>query len=62
VSLSPSISLSSKQVLTRGESKDIFITNQAYKFKIPSSLAPGNYIVRHELIALHSGISLHLPL
>lgn len=34
---------------------DAFITNQAYTFKVPSSLAAGNYIVRHELIALHSG-------
>lgn len=34
---------------------DAFITNKAYSFKIPSTLAAGNYIVRHELVALHSG-------
>lgn len=34
---------------------DAFINNQAYSFKIPSSLAAGNYIVRHELAALHAG-------
>ncbi|RPA99212.1 glycoside hydrolase [Choiromyces venosus 120613-1] len=36
---------------------DIFITNQAYKFKVSASLAAGNYIVRHELVALHSAYS-----
>lgn len=34
---------------------DDFITNKAYSFKIPSTLAAGNYIVRHELAALHAG-------
>lgn len=33
---------------------DPFITDQPYSFKLPASLASGNYIVRHELIALHS--------
>ncbi|KAH8144516.1 uncharacterized protein LAJ45_11491 [Morchella importuna] len=33
---------------------DPFITGQAYTFTVPSSLAAGEYIVRHELIALHS--------
>ncbi|KAK2734168.1 Esterase/lipase/thioesterase [Onygenales sp. PD_40] len=33
---------------------DPLITNAAYTFTIPASLAPGNYIVRHELWALHA--------
>ncbi|RPA88116.1 glycoside hydrolase [Ascobolus immersus RN42] len=33
---------------------DDFIYNKPYNFKLPASLAPGNYIVRHELIALHA--------
>ncbi|KAL7271355.1 hypothetical protein RUND412_005894 [Rhizina undulata] len=33
---------------------DIFISDIAYNFTIPSSLVSGNYIVRHELIALHA--------
>ncbi|KAH8151816.1 uncharacterized protein LAJ45_03807 [Morchella importuna] len=32
-------------------------TNVPYTFKIPSTLKPGNYIVRHEIIALHSAYS-----
>ncbi|KAF8745666.1 Glycoside hydrolase, partial [Rhizoctonia solani] len=31
--------------------------NWVYSFKIPASLAPGQYIVRHELIALHAAYS-----
>ncbi|KAI5807743.1 glycoside hydrolase family 61 protein F [Peziza echinospora] len=33
---------------------DAFITNTPYTFTIPGSLKAGNYIVRHELTALHS--------
>jgi len=33
---------------------DDFVTGKPYKFKIPSTLVTGNYIVRHEIIALHS--------
>ncbi|KAI5858859.1 glycoside hydrolase family 61 protein F [Tricharina praecox] len=33
---------------------DDFITGKAYTFTVPSSLAAGQYIVRHELISLHS--------
>ncbi|KAI5803940.1 glycoside hydrolase family 61 protein F [Geopyxis carbonaria] len=36
---------------------DDFITGKAYSFKIPSTLAAGEYIVRHELVALHSAYS-----
>ncbi|KAK6352834.1 Esterase/lipase/thioesterase [Orbilia brochopaga] len=32
-------------------------TNTPYTFKIPTGLAPGNYIVRHEIIALHAAYS-----
>jgi hypothetical protein len=31
--------------------------NWAYTFTIPASLAPGQYIIRHEIIALHSAWS-----
>ncbi|CAE6500658.1 glycoside hydrolase family 61 protein [Rhizoctonia solani] len=31
--------------------------NWVYSFKIPASLAPGQYIIRHELIALHAAYS-----
>ncbi|CEL58627.1 putative endo-beta-1,4-glucanase D OS=Neosartorya fumigata (strain CEA10 / CBS 144,89 / FGSC A1163) GN=eglD PE=3 SV=1 [Rhizoctonia solani AG-1 IB] len=31
--------------------------NWVYSFKLPASLAPGQYIVRHELIALHAAYS-----
>ena len=33
---------------------DDFMVGKPYSFTIPKSLANGNYIVRHELIALHS--------
>lgn len=36
---------------------DDMIVGKPYTFTIPKSLAAGNYIVRHELLALHSAYS-----
>ncbi|KAH8823790.1 glycoside hydrolase family 61 protein F [Flagelloscypha sp. PMI_526] len=32
----------------------LYATNSVYSFKIPSTLKAGQYIIRHEIIALHS--------
>lgn len=36
---------------------DDFITGKTYTFTIPKTLVAGNYIVRHEILALHSAYS-----
>ena len=37
---------------------DVLIhTNHTYTLQIPPSLAPGNYIIRHEIIALHYALT-----
>lgn len=35
--------------------------NAGYSYTIPSCLKAGNYLVRHELIALHSAVSFFFP-
>ncbi|KIY72574.1 lytic polysaccharide monooxygenase [Cylindrobasidium torrendii FP15055 ss-10] len=35
----------------------LYATNSVYTFKIPSALQAGQYIIRHEIIALHSAFA-----
>ncbi|KAK4151923.1 glycosyl hydrolase family 61-domain-containing protein [Chaetomidium leptoderma] len=36
-------------------SDQLIANNNAWMVQIPSNIAPGNYVLRHEIIALHSG-------
>ncbi|KAI2619968.1 glycoside hydrolase family 61 protein [Hypoxylon sp. NC1633] len=40
-------------------SAKMIANNNSWTTKIPASIAPGNYVLRHEIIALHGGWSLN---
>ncbi|KAK7995265.1 Endoglucanase-7 [Apiospora arundinis] len=43
----------------RWASEDLIANNNTWTSKIPASIAPGNYVFRHEIIALHAAGSLN---